>query len=249
MNTLLIDRKGKKTLISTEERKANTQYGIISETDLNKLNGGLVKTHTGKQLLAVKPSFQDMVESMKMGSRPIYPYDSGIMSAMLSIKKGTKVLESGTGSGGNTIYLAELGAEIDTWEKEKRFYDIAEKNLAKYKNVKTHYGNVLEQKLKREFYDVIFLDLQNPSQAIEQIDYSLRIGGFVGVYSPIMDDIKPVWRKLEERGYFDIRAIQLDLKEVIVKKYARVKGLLGYPGWFIWGRKGSELKNDEFGRN
>ncbi len=233
---LLIDKKGKKTLIKKTEGKVNTQYGIISESNLNKSNGK-IKTHTGIELLAVKPSFQDIVENMKMGSRPIYPYDSGIMAAMLSIKPKTKVLEAGTGSGGNTIYLAELGAVIDTYEKEKRFYDIAEKNLKKYPNVKAHYGNVLEAKLKKGHYDVIFLDLQNPAEAIEKLDYSLKIGGFVGVYSPIMDDLKPVWRKFEERSYFDIRAIQLDLKEVIVKKYARIKGLLGYPGWFIFARK------------
>ena len=235
---LLIDKKGKKTLIDSEGKEINTQYGIISESNLNKFNGK-IKSHTGIELLAVKPSFQDMVEKMKMGSRPIYPYDSGIMSAMLSIKQGTRVLEAGTGSGGNTTYLAELGAVIDTYEKEKRFYDIAEKNLKKYSNVKTHYGNVLEAKLKKDFYDSLFFDLKNPAEAIEKLGYSLKTGGFVGVYSPIMDDLKPVWRKFEERNYFDIRAIQLDLKEVIVKKYARIKGLLGYPGFFIWARKGA----------
>lgn len=241
MSTLLIDKKGKKTLIDSEKEKINTQYGIISEANLNKFNGK-IKTHIGEKLLAVKPSFLDIVENMKMGSRPIYPYDSGIIGAMLSIKKGTKVLESGTGSGGNTIYLAELGAKVDTFEKEKRFYDIAEKNLRKYDNVKTHYLNVLDAKLKKEEYDVVFLDLQNPAYAIEKLNYALKVGGFVGVYSPIMDDIKPVWRKFEELGFFDIRAIELGLKEVIVKKYARVKGLMGFPGFFIWARKGEELK-------
>ena len=237
MNTLLIDKKGKKTLLTTEKEKVSTQYGLISKKDLNKASGK-IRTHTGKELLAIKPSFLDQVEGMKMGSRPIYPYDSGIMGALLSIKKGTKVLESGTGSGGNTIYLAELGAEVDTFEKEERFFKIAEKNLEKYNNVKTNQGNVLEAELKNENYEVIFLDLQNPQEAIEKLHSKLKIGGFVGVYTPTMDDIKPVWRKFDELEYLDIRAIQLDLKEVIVKKYARVKGLLGFPGFFIFARKG-----------
>ena len=238
MNTLFIDKEGKKHFknITPETEELQTQFGIIRIKDINK-DAGKAKTHKDYEFRVYEASLQEKVENMKMGSRPIYPYDSGVMCAMINIKPGSKVLEAGSGSGGNTMYMAEMGAIIDTYEREQRFQEIAEKNLSEYKNVKSHLGSVIEAKLKEEYYDTLFFDLQEPDAAIEKCDYALKHGGFVGVFTPIMDDIKPVWRKFEERGYMDIRAIQLDLKELIVKKYARVKGLMGFPGFFIWARK------------
>jgi tRNA (adenine57-N1/adenine58-N1)-methyltransferase len=237
MNTLLVDKNGKKIFRNiTPETNENTEYGIIRQKGFNK-RAGKMKTHTGYVLDAYETSLLERVEHMKMGARPIYPYDSGIMCALLSVRPGVRVLEAGSGSGGNTIYMAELGAVIDTFEKEREFFEKASKNLKSYGNVKIKNADITTTKLKKASYDVIFLDMQNPSEALEKTFASLKKGGFAGVYSPIMDDIKPVWRAMETLGFMDIRAVQLSPLEIMVKKYARVKGLLGFPGFFVWARK------------
>lgn len=237
MNTLLVDKNGKKIFRNiTPETNENTEYGIIRQKGFNK-RAGKLKTHNGYVLDAYETSLLERVETMKMGARPIYPYDSGIMCALLSVRPDARVLEAGTGSGGNTLYMAELGALIDTFEKEKEFFEKAKKNLKNYGNVKMKNADVMTAKLKKSHYDVVFLDLQNPSEALEKTYVALKKGGFAGVYSPIMDDIKPVWRALESLGFMDIRAVQLSPLEIMVKKYARVKGLLGFPGFFVWARK------------
>ncbi|MEM0372294.1 MAG: methyltransferase domain-containing protein [archaeon] len=237
MNTLLVDKNGKKIFRNiSPETNENTEYGIIRQKGFNK-RAGKLKTHSGYEFDAYETSLLERVETMKMGARPIYPYDSGVMCALLSVRPGAKVLEAGTGSGGNALFMAELGANVDSFEAEKRFFEIAQKNLRGYENVRLKNADVTKAKLKKNSYDVIFLDLQNPSKALEKTFYSLKKGGFAGVYSPIMDDIKPVWRTMERLGFMNIRAIQLSTLEIIVKKYARVKGLLGFPGFFVWARK------------
>jgi tRNA (adenine57-N1/adenine58-N1)-methyltransferase len=179
-------------------------------------------------------SVQEKVERMKMGARPIYPYDSGIMCAMLDVKPGSRVLEAGTGSGGFTTYLGEMGAKVISYERNKDFYTIAKNNLKAYKTVRVRLGDV--SRVKEKNFDAIFFDLQNPDAMIKKLNSRLKKGGHIGIYSPIMDDIKPIWRELE-KNFINIRAVLLDHREIQVKKYARIKGMLGFPGFFIWAQK------------
>ena len=179
-------------------------------------------------------NIQEKVEKMKMGARPIYPYDSGLICAMLNVKPGSKVLEAGTGSGGFAMYLGQLGTRVLSYEKNKGFYEVAKQNLREYKNVNLRLGDV--SKAKGKDFDVIFLDLQNPAAMVRKLKGKLKKGGHIGIYSPIMDDIVPVWRGLE-KSFINVRAVLLDHKEVQVKKYVRIKGMLGFPGFFIWAQK------------
>jgi len=176
----------------------------------------------------------ERVEGFEMGARPIYPYDAGVLAALLGIGIGSRVLEAGTGSGGMSFYLNSIGARVISYEREKKFFEKAKKNLVECTNVQLVQGDVLST--KEHGFDAIFLDLQNPAKAVARLKGKLKTNGSFGVYSPIMDDIAPVWRELEKIG--TPRAVQLDLKEVIVKKYARIKGPLGYPGFFLWAKVG-----------
>lgn len=234
MKALLIHKSGKKLFLNLDKEEFHTEFGVISASDIKKAFGKSVKSHAGEEFLVLKASIQEEVENMRMFSRPIYPYDSGIMCAMLDIGPGTRVLEAGTGSGGNTLYMAKLGAEIATYEREERAFKKAQENVKGLGNVRINLGEPWDDKGE---YDAIFLDLQDPSEAIRKLDKNLVVGGWIGVYTPIIDDIKPVWETMKGLGYDFPRAIQLDINEIIVKKYARVKGLLGFPGFFIWARK------------
>jgi tRNA (adenine57-N1/adenine58-N1)-methyltransferase len=181
--------------------------------------------------MVILVGIQQKVEQMRMGARPIYPYDSGLICAMLNVRPGAKVLEAGTGSGGFTAYLGELGANVLSYEKNKQFYEIAKENLKGYRNVRVRLGDV--SWVKEKNFDVLFLDLQWPDKMVTRLKNRVKKGGYIGIYTPIMDDIKPVWSVLE-KNFINVRGVLLDHKEIQVKKYARIKGMLGFPGFFIW---------------
>ncbi len=67
------------------------------------------------------------------------PYVVAMMSAMLEVKPGMKVLEIGTGSGYQAAVLAEMGADVYTVERIKALYQAARLrfNQLKYLYVKT----------------------------------------------------------------------------------------------------------------
>lgn len=213
----------------------HTKDGMLPAEEIAKK--GIVEAPNGKKYLVAEPTLRDRIQKMRKGARPIYEYDAGMIAALLSIGRESEVLEAGTGSACATMVFANTAKSVETYEKEERFYRIAKENIEKagFKNVKLHNKGLLEAKLGE--YDAVFLDMKGPMAGIEKAAPHLRQGRFMAVFTPIIDDVKPVVEKMGELGFVDVRAIMLDLKEIEVKKYARVKGLFGFPGFVIVGRK------------
>ncbi len=67
------------------------------------------------------------------------PYIVALMSTMLEVKPGVKVLEIGTGSGYQAAVLAEMGADVFSVERIKPLYQRARKLFSdlKYHYIKT----------------------------------------------------------------------------------------------------------------
>jgi len=213
----------------------HTKEGILKADDVKA--GGKMKTNRGEDYLVMAPTLRDRIQHMRKGARPIYEYDAGLIIALLGVDRESSVLEAGTGSACVTLLLANTAKSVETFEREERFYDVAKENVehAGFKNVTMHNASLLDAELGE--YDAVFLDMADPTKAMEKATPHLRIGRFMAVFTPIIDDLKPVAQKFEELGFTELRIIQLDLKELEVKKYARVKGLFGFPGFVIVARR------------
>jgi tRNA (adenine57-N1/adenine58-N1)-methyltransferase len=214
----------------------STTWGIVSAEAIR--HRGKTKTSKGEEVLVLEPMLRDRVQNMTKGARPVYEYDAGFAAGLLSLERGMHVLEAGTGSGAVTLVLAQVADSIDTFEKEERFFEIAKENFEKAgaKNIRPHLGSVLDAKLAGE-YDAVFLDLAEPWKAMRATAPCLKQGRFMCIYTPVIDDVKPVLETFKELGFVQARGIFMDTKEVEVKKYARVKGQFGFPGFFIVARR------------
>jgi protein-L-isoaspartate(D-aspartate) O-methyltransferase len=74
------------------------------------------------------------------------PYTVAYQTQLLEVKQFEKVLEIGTGSGYQSIILAELGAQVFTIERQRKLFD-QHKNFilrAKYNNIKYFFGDGYE---------------------------------------------------------------------------------------------------------
>jgi len=231
---LFVVKDGRSLLRKWRGESVSLNQGTISREDVAK--GGVVKTSKGEEVLVMAPTLRDRIQKLGKGARPIYEYDAGLIIGLLSLTKKDVVLESGTGSGCMTLMISNVAKHVDSYEKVERHYENAKENLAGVENVTLVHGDLFEQKLTKK-YDAIFLDMQNPVEAIEKVHAQLKVGRFLAVFTPIMDNVKPVVEKLNELEFVQVKAILLDLKEITVKKYARIEGLFGYPGFVIVGRK------------
>lgn len=216
-------------------KDVHTKHGILAAEAVKA--GGLLKTTKGEEYLVIAPTLRDRIQHMRKGARPIYEYDAGLIAALLGLDRESRVLEAGTGSACATLVFANIAKSVETFEREERFYTVAKENVerAGFKNVTMHNADLLGAELGE--YDAVFLDMADPEKGIEKAAPHLRQGKFLAVFTPIIDDIKPVAEALERLGFIEIRIIQLDLKELEVKKYARVKGLFGFPGFVLVARK------------
>lgn len=232
---LVFLRKDGGFLREWDGKDVHTRDGIIPATEIKP--GEIARSAKGTEYLVLKPSLRDRIQYMKKGARPIYEYDAGLITALLGINRESAVLEAGTGSGCMTLILANQAKTVETFEKEERFYTIAKENIEKagIKNVKMHNSDLLDAKLGN--YDAVFLDMHDPTKAMEKTAPHLKRGRFMAVFTPIIDDLKPIAQKFECLGFAETQIIQLDLKKLEIKKYLRVKGLFGFPGFVVVARR------------
>jgi protein-L-isoaspartate(D-aspartate) O-methyltransferase len=93
-----------------------------------------------------KVAYEDRAFPISEGQTISQPYTVAYQSQLLEIKPYEKVLEIGTGSGYQSIVLAEMGAQVFTIERQKKLFD-EHRNFVlrnKYPNIKYFYGDGYE---------------------------------------------------------------------------------------------------------
>lgn len=93
-----------------------------------------------------KVAYEDRAFPISEGQTISQPYTVAYQTQLLEIKPYEKVLEIGTGSGYQSIVLAEMGAQVFTIERQKRLFDEHKDFVLrnKYPNIKYFYGDGYE---------------------------------------------------------------------------------------------------------
>jgi len=201
---LLIDRRGKRYLVTVEEREFHTDMGILNLGELLEKNyGETIVSHKGEEFRILRPSIRDYIEKMKRGPQIVHPKDAGIIITYAGISPGDFVVEAGVGSGALTIYLANAvgpNGKVVSYEVREDFAKIAEKNIAGI-----GFNDRVEIKLKDIYegidernVDHIILDLPQPERVLPHAVESLKPGGFFVAYTPCANQVHRFYKALEE---------------------------------------------------
>ncbi|MBR9692022.1 methyltransferase domain-containing protein [Candidatus Woesearchaeota archaeon] len=177
--------KMKKFYVDDLTKDFSTQYGVVTKADLKKKSGSVVKSSMGKEFIVMNADFLDEYKRIKRTSQIMTLKDIGYIIAQTGVNKNSKIVDAGTGCGGNAIYLAHLCKEVVSYDINPENVKVAKENIKKLglKNVKIKEKSVFAG-IDEKDVDLIVLDLAAPWNAIKSVEKSLRVGGYVVIYSP-----------------------------------------------------------------
>ena len=103
---------------------------------------GTVPRHVFLDSSFVEFAYQDKAFPIGSGQTISQPLTVAMQSQLLSVMKGMKVLEIGTGSGYQACVLAQMGAKVFTIERQRNLYTKTKPLLAEFPyHIKTFLGD------------------------------------------------------------------------------------------------------------
>jgi tRNA (adenine57-N1/adenine58-N1)-methyltransferase len=220
--------------------KFSCEFGFY---DLRKLTGRKfgARIKIGKESFTVlRPTIIDFLKKAKRGPQIIMPKDLGLIVSVTGCSPGWKVVDAGTGSGFLSLFLANLGCDVHSYEKRKEFYEIAKKNANNFglKNVFLKNADIAKG-IKERDLDLITLDLQNPEKIIKHAFKSLKAGGWLTIYSMHIEEVKRVYEELKKYDFTDIKILENIQREwQSLGKLTRPKNyMLAHTGFLTFARK------------
>jgi len=195
---ILIDLKGRKYFFKNEDM--HTKDGMIKADDINKCEiGGTVKTHLGTEYTVIHPNITDILQKAKRGPQAITLKDAALIAGYANLHSGSKVVNSGTGSGILDIFLASIvyPEKVISYEIRDDFAKIAGKNFERFgiDNVEIKMKNIYEG-IDDENLDAVILDLPKPWLVINFAAEKLKIGGNLISFSPSIEQSKKFYDAL-----------------------------------------------------
>lgn len=189
--------------------KFSCEFGFC---DLRKLIGKNFgsRIRIGKEsFTVVKPTVIDFLKKAKRGPQIIMPKDLGLIVSITGCSSGWKVVDAGTGSGFLSMFLANLGCDVYSYEKKKEFYEIARKNAKNFgfKNIFLKNADV-SKGIKEKEVDLVTLDLQNPEKVIKHVFKALKEGGWLAVYSMHIEEVKKVYEELKKYNFTEAKIVE-----------------------------------------
>lgn len=219
---IIVDKKNRKYVVGDDE--FHTESGVISKEDIvNSKPGDVVQTHLGKKYTVISPNINDYIELMKRNCAILLPQDLGMIVGFTAVGNGSKIVESGTGAGSSLLFFANIvGPEghVSSYEIREDFIDDIKKNIdgTDFINITLHHQDVLDGfKEDDNSVDLVFLDLPYPDKVIKDAKRILKVGGYVVVYSPYVEQFQLVYHELEASGFKHLKIRKGNIQEFEIK--------------------------------
>jgi tRNA (adenine57-N1/adenine58-N1)-methyltransferase len=223
----------------------HTHKGYVKLDELVDKNfGATFQSSLGAQFTALKPSLTDYIMKSSRKTQITYPKDAALIVMFSGIGPGSRVTESGTGTGALTTALAHYvrpNGKVFTYELREEFQKNAEKNLKRsnlleFVELKT--GDVTLGIEERDI-DAVILDLATPWLVVPHAYEALKPSGSLVSFSPTIDQVVRTTEALRENNFILIETVECLMRSMQVERgKTRPQTLMtGHTGYITNARK------------
>ncbi len=223
----------------------HTHKGYVKFDDLiGKDYGSFFKSSLGVDFVVLKPELTDYIMKSSRNTQITYPKDAALIVMFSGIGPGSRVVESGTGTGALTTALAHyvkpLG-KIYTYDIREEGQKTAEKNLRRFgllDFVETKLKDVVTGIDERDV-DAVVLDLAVPWLVVPQAYEALRPSGTIVSFSPTIDQVVKTVEALREHNFVCIETFECIMRGMQIERgKTRPQTLMtGHTGYITHARK------------
>jgi tRNA (adenine57-N1/adenine58-N1)-methyltransferase len=231
----------------------HTHKGYVKLDDLiGKDFGSTLQSSLGAQFTALKPRLSDFIMKSSRKTQITYPKDAALIVMFSGIGPGSRVVESGTGTGALTTALAHYvkpEGKVYSYELREEFQRNAEKNL-KRSNLLDFVvlkGNDVTMGIEERDVDAVVLDLATPWLVVPHAYIALKPSGMLVSFSPTIDQVVRTTEALRENGFILIETVECLMREMQVERgKTRPQTLMtGHSGYITQARKALKIPPKE----
>jgi tRNA (adenine57-N1/adenine58-N1)-methyltransferase len=223
----------------------HTHKGYIKFDDLiGKDYGSAFKSSLGIDFTVLKPTLTDYILKSQRNTQIIYAKDAALIVMFSGIGPGSRVVESGTGTGALTTALAHYvqpTGKIYSYDIREEGQKTAEKNLKRAGLL-----DYVELKLKdvvtgidEQDVDAVVLDLAVPWLVVPQAYKALKPSGTIVSFSPTIDQVVKTVEALREENFVCIETFECIMRGMQIERgKTRPQTLMtGHTGYITHARK------------
>ena len=241
------DRRRRWLVRPKDTPKLHTHLGILDVSALVGREYGIAVTTTlGDTLTILKPTIEDLVMKLTRRTQVVYPKDLGLIAVKLGIHSGSRVIETGTGTGATTAlmaYLVQPEGMVYTYDVRPDFQEVAQKNIEKLGLSRFVTFKVGDARLgfTEKGMDAGVLDVGDPWEVVRSMRASLKPAAPIAVITPTTNQAEKLVAKMAEEGFVSIETVEVLLRhlEARVGMTRPSSQMVGHTAYLSFGRKTS----------
>lgn len=224
--------------------KLHTHLGILDVSALvGKEFGVQVETTLGDELLVLRPTIEDLIMKISRRTQVVYPKDLGLMMVKLAVHAGSRVVETGTGSGATTAllaYLVQPGGMVYTYDINPEFQENARKNLQRLglsEFVSFKIGDS-RQGFEEKGLDAGVLDVGDPWEVVASMKKALKPSAPMVAITPTTNQAERLVERMKEEGFAAIETVEIMMRHLEARLgMTRPSGIMiGHTAYLVFGR-------------